>query len=256
MSSIVRFLSLVKIIPGGKSTLVDRIALILWTVVSVVLSAALLIVNRENIKLLSYKISVSSIFTVSSGFVNPCLNIVAIIPALHYLTSSYPHVLTDICLPSLQHSWLFLANVALCFSAPVASIWSLPSDGSVYFAVTLTAAVYWFSLMITSSLIIGISTSQIMTKMEKNALVQLNQNSASEILREFQELKAGMSPLLFMTFSSKCIIIISVWSTLLTYYPKPEYVIIVAYHMMDLFYLTTVLHHTYSTFKEMSLKLR
>ena len=37
--------------------------------------------------------------------------------------------------------------------------------------------------------------SQIKTKMEKNALVLLTKDSASKILQEFQELKAGMSPL-------------------------------------------------------------
>ena len=214
ISFIIGFLSLVKIIPGGKSTLVDRIALILWTALSVLLSAVLLIADWETIDLLSYKISVISIFNLSADYFIPCLNIAGVFPALHYLVSTYPHVLTDKFLPSLRYSWLFLANTALCISAAIATLHE-SIENSFYFAVNLTATSFWYCLMIISSLTIGICTSQIQTKMEKNDLVLLTKDSASQILQEFQELKAGMSPLLFMVFSSKCIIIIQVLSTLL-----------------------------------------
>ena len=258
MSYIVHFLSLMKIIPGGKSTLLDRFALILWTVLSVAFSAAILYVNWENLKvLLSYKITVSTIFLLSAGFFIPCLNLIAILPALHYLVSAYPHVLKDGSL-SLQHSWLFLANMVLCFSAVLASNFDgiIHFDGSIYFTVNLAATTYCYILMLISSLIIGICTSQIKTKIEKNTPALLTKDSASKILQEFQELKAGMSPFLFVVFSSRCIIIINTLSVTLTFYPKPESVIVAAYNIMDLFYLTTVLHQTYSTFKAMSLKLR
>ena len=257
MSYIIRFLSLVKIIPGGKSTLVDRIALILWTVISIGVTTAFLIVNMENTKLLlSFKISVTTVFTLSAGVFLPCLNIVAILPALHHLVSAYPHVLKDTCLPSLQHSWLFSANIVLCFAAPIAAMWGLPFDILFYFTVNLIAASYLMILMIISSLIIGICTSQIKTKIEKNTQALLTKDSASKMLQEFQELKAGISPLLFLTFSAKCLTIIQIWSIILTYRPEVAYVLIAAYNMMDLFYLTTVLHQTYTTFKVMSLKLR
>ena len=258
MSYIVHFLSLMKIIPGGKSTLLDRIALILWTVLSVAFSAALLYVKREDTKLLlSYKITVSTIFLLSAGFFIPCLNLIAILPALHYLVSAYPHVLKDGSL-SLQHSWLFLANMVLCFSAVLASNFDgiIHFDGSIYFTVNLAATTYCYILMLISSLIIGICTSQMKTKIEKNTTALLTKDSASKILQEFQELKAGMSPFLFVVFSSRCIIIINTLSVTLTFSPKPEFVIVAAYNIMDLFYLTTVLHQTYSTFKAMSLKLR
>ena len=135
-------------------------------------------------------------------------------------------------------------------------MWGLPFDNLFYFTVNLIAVSFWYILMIISSLIIGICTSQIKTKLEKNAQALLTKDSASQMLQEFQDLKAGISPLLFLTFSAKCLIIIQIWSTILTYLPKVEYVLIAAYNMMDLFYLTTVLHQTYTTFKTMSLKLR
>ena len=257
VSYFVRFLSLVKIIPGGKSTLVDRIALIIWTVLSVVVSLAFMMANWEIIEsIFSYKISVSSIFNLGS-FVIPCLIIVLTLPALHHLVSYYPHVLTDTLLPSLQHSWLFLANTVLCCSVAVVNALYLPIDSSFYM-VKITSMTYFPILMIISSFIIGICTSQIRTKMEKNALVLLTKDSATEILKEFQELKAGMSPLLFMVFSTKCINIIYLCSALLSFdaIPKPAFVIVTAYYMMDLFYITTALHQTYNDFKAMSLKLR
>ena len=201
MSYIVCFLRLVKIIPGGKHTLLDRIALVLWTLFSVVLSAAFLNVNWEiqyNIiqLFMSNKISViSGIFLISSGFFIPCLSIVSAFPALHYLVSTYPHVSTDKCLPSLQHSWLFLASTVLCFSAALASTVGQPFDRSFFYvAVNITTLTYWHCLMIISSLMIGISTSQIKTKMDKNAIVLLTKDSVSECCKNFKNLKQECLP--------------------------------------------------------------
>ena len=257
MSYIVRFLSLVKIIPGGKSKLLDRTALILWTLLSIALSVAFLIVNWAAIQLLlSLTTSVSIIFTLGSGYFLPCLNILAVCPALHYLVSNYPHVLTDTSLPSLQHSWLFLVETVLGFSAASLTTLGISIDSSFYFTVNLSAMTYGYSLMIISSLIIGICTSQIRTKIEQNALLLLTKDSVSKLLHEFQELKEGMSPLLFMVFSTKCITIIQLSSSLFSAYSQIEFVILVAYNMMDLFYLTTALHQTYGVFKAMTLNLR
>ena len=257
MSFIVRLLSLLKIIPGGKSTVLDRISLFIWTAVSVGLSAAYLIISWDEIEFLCNQLSVSYLFILCSSYLLPSLNLGATLPALYYIASAYPHILTDKLLPSLQNPWLFLANTVLCAAACASSLVKvIPNDKSVYFIpVNVTLLVYWYSLMIISSFIIGICTAQIRTKMGENTL--LTQQYASEILQEFQDIKVGISPSLFMTFSSKCIVLINLLSVLLSNYQETtELVILAAYLMMDLFYITTVLDQTYSAFRAMTLKLR
>ena len=256
MSFIVHCLSLLKIIPGGKSTVLDRISLFIWTAVSVALSAVYLIISWDVIEVLCNQLSVSNLFILCSSFLLPILNLGATLPALYYLASAYPHILTDNLLPSLQNPWLFLANTVLC-AAALASylVMAIPDDKSFYFIpVNVTIIIYWYSLMIISSLIIGICTAQIETKIRKNTL--LTQHHASKILQEFQDLKVGISPLLFMAFSSKCIVLINLLSLLLSTFPHTELVILAAYLMMDLFYITTELDQTYNAFKAMTLKLR
>jgi hypothetical protein len=149
-----------------------------------------------------------------------------------------------------------LANTVLC-AAALASylVIDIPDEKSVYFIpVNVTLIIYWYSLMIISSFIIGICTAQIRTKMGENTL--LTQQYASEILQEFQDLKVGISPLIFMLFSSKCIILINLLSVILSTFPHTELVIRAAYLMMDLYYITTELDQTYNAFKAMTLKLR
>ena len=256
-SLIVSFLSLVKIIPGGKSTVVDRIALFLWTAGSVALSVAYLIRSWNAIELLCNQISVINLFALSSGFIIPCLNMVAAYPALYYLVSAYPHIVSN-SLPQLNWPWLFLVNMFFSISAALTVSLILYNVDPYNVEVKITHTIYAYSLMTISSFIVGISASQIKTKIDKYTTDCFIQDCAcaAEILQEFQNLKKGMSPFLFLTFSSKCIHIISSLTLLLTKYPKLYIVIIAAYHMMDLFYLTTVLDQTYSNFKAMTLKLR
>ena len=161
--------------------------------------------------------------------------------------STYPHVLKDKCLPSLQHSWLFLANSVLCFSSAIETILGLPNSSFYYIAVNITTETYLHCLMNISSIMIGISTSQIKTKMKKNALVLLTKDSASNTARISRTQSRNVS-IAFMVFSAKCMLTINVWSSIFCFatYAKPELIIIAAYHMIYLFFLTTVLHQTYS----------
>ena len=257
MSLTVHFLSLVKIIPGGKSTVLDRIGLIIWSAVSVAILVAYLMVSWEKIEFICNTLSVSNLFFLCSSYIIPSLNTIAVLPALYYLVSAYPHIVTESFVPTLQSPWLFLANTVLCFAAALATSLVIPFDESVYYMpVNVTLLIYWHILMIISSLTIGICTAHIKTRMEQKANTILTKVYASEILQEYKDLKVGISPLLFMTFSSKCIIIINLLTFLLSTFKQLEFVILAAYLMMDLFYITTVLDKTYSSFKAMKLKLR
>jgi hypothetical protein len=64
-----------------------------------------------------------------------------------------------------------------------------------------------------------------------------------------------LSPLLFLMFSTQCLILIVISAYLLI---KPSYALGVTsvYSMMDLIYSTFVIDLTYESFKDMSLRLK
>jgi hypothetical protein len=253
MSFFVKFLSFVKIIPGGNSTAVDRIALIIWTSVSIAISAAYLIESRASIQTIRNPFTVSDLFMFSSSYLIPCLYIISVFPAVYYLVSAYPQILADNLLPNLQHPWMFFANAILYFASAIGMIVNGNKNDFSFYLAMMVITVFYTSLTLNSSFIIGICTSRIRRKMKKNGM---NQKHAAEILQEFQDLKSGMSPLLFLTFTTKCIVLINMLSLIFTSSPQPIYVISTASLMMDSIFLTTVLDETYNDFKSMSLKLR
>ena len=257
ISWIVSFLSLLRIIPRVKSSLLDKIGLFVWTSVFLALAVANIYVNLDLLKeYLDNKVSVYNLFSTASGFVVPYLQIIGVLPLLHYLVSAYDHILQDPLLPYTKKSWLFIANALLCVTTSLIIV--VPeSPMFTDFQSLVNKSLYTIlnSLHIISSFIIGVCTAQMTARLENIDLIWFSPDRTSEIIQEFRCLKAGLSPLLFFMFSTKCFVLIVTSLGLLTgqYYGAGA---TVAYIMMDITYITFVVDQTYESFKDMSLKLK
>ena len=255
-SWVVYLLSLLRIIPSIKSSVLNKAGLFIWMSVSLGSATAYLFADMDAHTSLVKQYSVYNLLYIGSGTWIPLIQVMAAFPALHYLGSVYEHILRDPYLACPKKPWLFLTNAILCVSDLVMMIiLSVPHLSGLQSLALVSFCILLCSLRLISSFTIGICTAQMTARLKNNDANLLFLDCSSEILQEFISLKKGLSPLLFLMFSTQCLILIVNSASLLI---KPNYGFGVtsAYTMMDLIYSTFVIDHTYESFKDMSLGLK
>lgn len=267
------FLCLVKIIPACKSSLLDRLGLVLWTAVTVGLATGFLWTNRQWIEAEVDRFSVFSLFRLGSSTFVPCVQVVATFPAVYHLVTSYPSLLLALgrSAPALSQPWLFLVDMGLsCARLTGSLLQACPSNPEAdqstqaaleprqcHTVITIISIIYVFSMKI-STFVLGVAAARFKANLDngdRSIAVIDPIFHATTLNKELQDLKAGLSPLLFLNFSTKCVILIEKCVGLLAY-PKWLFSVTVLYTLVDLFYAAVVLGETYDSFKSYTLSLR
>ena len=201
--------------------------------------------------------SVLNLFMSSANIFAPCLQVSSAFPVLYYLVTCYPPIVQDNLLPSPEKAWFFLLEILLCivaFSADL--VLTLPGFtnggkiGLVIFCVLFYATTLVHSFMI----LVCITETRLRLETSK-PFGESKYKLALEIHDQFQALKVGISPLLFLSFSMKCILLISCLTLLLTQHIWGLLPLII-YTMYDLVYTTIILDQTFLSLKGVALDLR
>jgi hypothetical protein len=116
----------------------------------------------------------------------------------------------------------------------------------------------WTMTMILTSFVFGSSLEQFCQTISDTDYY--SRQNIEELSKELYKLKNGLSPILFMLYSTKCILIINSSLNLATQNYEPIYtalwISLVLVTMWDLVYVTLIVGDTLAAYKGLSLKLR
>ena len=271
LSLIIAMLRLIKIIPNGKSRILDRVGLFFWTILSLSLSISFLHVEYSWIVRKVSESSVYALFDMGSSTFVPAVQITTTLPAVFFLSVTYPYLQqrvprrsdddgTSPPVLSLPQAWLFLVDILLgtssfgfAFMEECTEDHCLKDDYVGFVANTM----YFFGMNI-STFVVAVTVGRMETRLANAGAYDDGQFSllaAPGLLREMRELKAGLSPLLFQTFSTKCIIIINFLVSLLSS-PTWNGLTTLAFTLVDLLFTSVIISNTFDAFKTYALGLR
>ena len=208
--------------------------------------------------------SIVGIFSMLANLVVPMLQVIFFVPALASLVSSYPSLIIKTH-HSLKKPWLFMITTVGYISSCSLNITlilkyyneiSLEVVSTVIFVILFNTATF-FSAFIIGTCLEQVCQDIMTSKMAKN----ISTDMINDFSQEFKGLKMGLSPLLFLTFLVKCILLISMVLTIAapsTAVTGTElyYICYVLSYGWDLFYITVAVEETMDIFKSLILQLR
>jgi hypothetical protein len=107
--------------------------------------------------------------------------------------------------------------------------------------------------MIISPFVIGTSTHQFVKKIKDNGWTI---EMVEEVFQDMKRLKSGLSPMLFLVYSTKCILLINMALNLARNGFNAQSVLLILATLWDLAYVTIVLDETLSVYKDLVVELR
>ena len=265
-SRIISILAFLRILPSGKSRCQDNVGLLVWVILllagyvrytSVMLTNYLAMMNG----------SIPGLFSLVSGLFVPGLQIVITIPALSYYCKNYPNLIQSTMLPKPQNTLMFFGSLALYVSlfATTASMIIPRIEEPEVLEIGIHDLIFfffWTVAMILTSFVIGSSLGQFCIKADETKTMMNKHSAYSAILtlsEDLNSLKCGLSPILFMIYSFKCInIISSVLDLAMVGKQGIEhfYVIQLIAHIWDLTYITIIVDKTITAYKGLATNLR
>ena len=167
-------------------------------------------------------------------------------------------------LPYPRHTIMFIIKVVMdaftCVLVLKAYSDVLAKESTNFFVFFI--GTIWHLGIIITSFIIGTSSKQICNKIADNE-IKLERNSMGsieELCEDVRKFKNGLSPMLFIIFSTKCINLISlvlhVTRDSTSIFARLMTSIALISFMLDLSYTTLVVENTMNTIKGYSYKLR
>ena len=254
MNWVFQLLRLIAVIPSGKSAIIDRIGLIVWTCLALGPNIAVIVDQWPNFKNLLNKLTIFSFFSNLSMFGNSLIRASLTLPSIYYLCMSNSKLFkTPVKCPDQMA--IFYLDILLALISSIATVYFNPANGG--YATTMFAIMTTTSnlLMILSTLMIGLAMTQL--KVDQNKTTHY----ASEKLDAFKRLKDGISPLLFLVYFVKVLMLIVLPVYIFTGLKEnsmPLWVssLTVAYASVDLFYVNTVATSAYDNVKFIILQLR
>ena len=260
MNWLVKLLRLCAVIPSLKSTIKDRVGLLVWTCFALGPVIAVIIEQEFHLRKLLHELNIFSFFTFLSLYGNAVIRASLTIPAIHFHVKKNPSLFTVIVkLP--EKMFIFCLDVVLaCLSfiaiAYFTTATSHSNYGQVIFVIMNMTS---YLLMILSTFIIGLSMAQL--KNDQMKTTELFALDASASLDKFINLKAGISPLLFLVYTVKVLTLIVLPVCIFTGLGQdttPIWVnsLSVAYISVDIFYINTVATNAYEYVQSIILQLR
>ena len=268
-AKIIYVLSIIHILPSCRSRIWDGLWVALWTFLSVGFIGCYIIVMDG----LSYLDgTLPNVFSIASSLLVPSSDLIFSIPALTYLCYKNPIILQDHALPTPKGLPMLMVSITLYFLNIAVNAF-LPLLAVIEDENPLTngeEAQQIFDSIFNTISFLGISLVYFIISCHLSQFCKHVDSLLSEsddekycvitirvALEAFSCLKLGLSPLLFMIYTGKCINLINVAFVLIK---SIESVTTIAVIMMsdcwDLVYLTWITHDTHSKLKQFGVKLR
>ena len=195
----------------------------------------------------------------------PCINLAMTVPAIAYLSLSYPGLVTEKNLPPPKHLKMFLLNRCLQVLNLVAVIWYLvpvvPTKGLVVIPMVLIASDVYHQIIVFQISVVLNHTCMSITQ-SNIWLFTKNPSTISTALHMIKNVKSGIAPCLILIFSLKCITIINDLLYLATCLDSlgllaiSQIVLVGISISMEFLYITLIVEHTLSILKGIAIKVR
>lgn len=207
--------------------------------------------------------SIPGIFMLLSTLIIPFTQVVLTIPSIAYLSMTNPCIFSDRKLPNPRRIYLFSSGLFLyCLYYTLTIVTFLGNPEEVLMGIEVGVILSFFGLwtmtMILTSFVFGSSLEQFCQTISDTDYY--SRQNIEELSKELYKLKNGLSPILFMLYSTKCILIINSSLNLATQNYEPIYtalwISLVLVTMWDLVYVTLIVGDTLAAYKGLSLKLR
>ena len=255
---IISFLVFLRILPRGRSKVLDVIGFIFWMGFTIGLTAAHASF-RVHIYVSLLSKSISGVFSFLS-ILTPMVQPVLALPALSYLFHKNPCLVTNKQLPSPRYPTMFVFNVVLnlgFLKILVETFITSSNQGTFFQVFHVSYYCLWTLTMILISFVIGTSLEEFCKKLSQTTHPTIMR--IDELSQDLKQLKTGLSPILLMLFSTKCILLINNSLNLFVDNQKGmSYwgVSALATILWDLTYVVVVLDTTISKYKDLTLQLR
>ena len=268
-SKVIYLFTLIHILPSYRSRLWDGLWVALWTILSVGFFVSFII--AMDISYLDDS-TLPSVFSIASSLLVPGFELIFSIPALAYLCYNNPIILQDHSLPKpkglpmlMVSITLYFFNIAVSSFLPLLAVIDnkIPLTKGEGKTANFDAIMNTIDVLVASLVYFVISchlsqfckyVGSLLSESDDEKYCATTIRSA---LKAFSCLKLGLSPLLFMIYTGKCINLINVAFVLIK---SKESATTIAVIMMsdcwDLVYLTWITHDTHSKLKQLGVKLR
>ena len=256
-----RILQLVMIVPGGRSKVLDRVGLALWSGVSLGLTLTSQIPFAEaNLELLK-KHDVYSLLVFMMQSVNPVMVLTLTIPSIHFLVSNNSALFCGRNGNNIYaHKALFFVDMFMVFTSGMSYVWLTlhsTSESSIALRIASTStAVFIYFLMAVTSFMLGLAMSHLKSS---TGSVTVDHHKASQTFNDFISLKTGCSFLIFMVYAVRAMSLTITAIYLVSgnnQVPFPILTVVLAYSAVDLVYVNAITTEAYDYIQSIILKLR
>lgn len=255
-ANILTFLGFLRILPAGRINVQYTIGFITWMLLVVGLTAVFVYFDMSS-EHWSFDKSIPGVFSLLSSLVIPASQVVLTIPALSYLCFNNSCLVQDRKSPNPRRPLMFLFDLALYFLYYVIIVAGEPVKTWSGLGLTFLYYGVWSFANVLTCFVIGTSLQHFCRE------ITAVENSASKIeglSNTLNNLKNGLSPILFVMCSTKCILIVIAALNMAnpnTYNSNPAlWVSVLAVTLWDLTYITFVVDDTLAAYKGLTLTLR
>lgn len=261
-SVIILILGILRILPSGRtglSKIVDAIGFSGWMSLAIGCIAAFVYLMSPIYDM--FKGSIPDVFSRVSKCIIPVVQVTLTFPALAYFCLKNPGFVYS-KVPNPPHIIVFLTSVILnggfymqYLLLPTRTSYEkfLQKRSSYAAQFVFVYLALWSISMILSPFVIGTSMRQFANKIKGNGHTI---KMIEDISQDMKKLKSGLSPMLFILYSTKCVILIHITVHLAIKGANLHGVSLLVVTLWDLTYVTLVVDETLAIYKDLALKLR
>lgn len=249
-------LRLCLIIPSGKSKVIDRVGLAIWTGIAMAPVILVIISDKDKLYQGLTRPKIFSFFAMLSIHGNGVLRALFTFPAFHHLVTNAPEALRP---PGNMPAKALLFGTVMIFSglSATASIYGKASvderSPDIAFVIMI---IFGNFLMALSTFLIGVTMAWLKTGFQQDISVL---GHARRKLEEFICLKAAIAPLLFIMYAVRVLMLIVYPVMIFTGRDTDSLcmmLLVVAYASVDIFYINLVTVDAYDYIKSLIYILR
>ena len=252
---IISFFVFLRLLPSGRPKVLDLIGFIGW--MSFIVGISTVSVYFYPIITLEFNKSIPGVFS-SLASIIPVIQPLITLPSLSYLCLKNPSLVHKNQLPNPRYLMIFVFNAVLhlAFYSIFAYIFTTMGLKENSLIISLFYNGLWTLTMVLTSFVIGTSLEEFCKKISDTKYPSFKM--IEDLSQDLKQLKMGLSPILFMMLTTKCILLInsSLQSLNQTTMPSYFFVSLMVATLWDLTYVVLVLDTTISQYKDLTLQLR
>ena len=259
----ITLLSIIGILPGGRSRSLDNMRFLAWMIAVTSLSVIWIYTNKQQIGFLLNDLTIANLMTLTTSWLTYVFLMIGTVLALSTAFKRYPLLVKDNNIPAPDGLFLFMLVI-------MSNVWywytninnkkQLLSMFSSTFSKVNAVAVWIFNaeLTLVCAFVIGVCVAQFKGKMLRTE----NEKSLTRVIllgennvKVFRSLKFFLSPIMFVVFVAHSLSVVG-YSYLSLTFKAWETIPFILFSSLNMAYVCVIIDGCYGTFKSSSDYLR